>query len=236
MNLLLVEPSQIEADGKLRVMGRQHTHIVNTLRSKVGDALTIGQRNGNIGTGKIISIDGEQTVIDACFDRTPPPPLPLKLIIALPRPKMLRRIIQSAVALGAKDIVFINSWKVEKSYWQSPWLKDSSLEENAILGLEQAKDTLMPRISLEPLFKPFVEDRLAEFSKDTRRLVAHPSGEEVCPVGLNAPCTLAIGPEGGFTPYEIDKLGEQGFECVTMGPRILRVETAVTALVSRLFS
>ena len=129
----------------------------------------------------------------------------------------------------------INSWRVEKSYWQTPTLSETSLRENCILGLEQAGDTIMPKIELRHFFKPFVEDELAGISKNTKKLTAHPVADKICPRILKEQVTLAIGPEGGFIPYEIEKLEEQGFETVTFGERILRVEQAVAVLLGRLF-
>ena len=143
--------------------------------------------------------------------------------------------IPAGIAMGVSRIVLMNSYRVEKSFWASPELSGESLQAQLILGLEQAKDTVLPEIIKEPLFKPFVEDRLPSLSANTLRLVAHPIAEQSCPRALNQPVTLAIGCEGGFIPYEIDLLTQQGFISVELGERILRVETAVTALIARLF-
>jgi|TARA_B110000459_G_C16312713_1_gene359937 RsmE family RNA methyltransferase len=137
--------------------------------------------------------------------------------------------------MGVKKIYLINSSRVEKSFWQSPFLKPEALEEQLILGLEQARDTVMPEIFLRKLFKPFVEDELGEIVAGSKALVAHPIAAAACPVDSQSPITLAIGPEGGFIPYEVEKLIEVGFQSVHLGPRILRVENAVPALISRLF-
>jgi RsmE family RNA methyltransferase len=94
---------------------------------------------------------------------------------------------------------------------------------------------LLPEIHLQPLFKPFVEDDLTEIIANTEALVAHPITEHRCPVNINSPTSLAIGPEGGFITYEIAKLNEVGFTSVHLGSRILRVENAVPALIARLF-
>jgi RsmE family RNA methyltransferase len=124
---------------------------------------------------------------------------------------------------------------VEKSYWQSPVLDSDALQEQLVLGLEQARDTMLPEALLRPLFKPFVEDELPGLIKGSLPLVAHPVASVLCPRDVKSAVTLAIGPEGGFIPYEIEKLVACGFTVVQMGERILSVETAVPALISRLY-
>ena len=148
---------------------------------------------------------------------------------------MLRRVLSSAASLGVKSIFLINSYRVDKSYWQSPFLSDENIRHQLILGLEQARDTKLPEVCLRPRFKPFVEDELPQIVKDAAALVAHPGAAEQCPRDVAGPVVLAIGPEGGLVQYEIDNLVSCGFRPVTLGPRILRVETAVPCLISRLF-
>jgi RsmE family RNA methyltransferase len=137
--------------------------------------------------------------------------------------------------MGVKKICLIHAYRVEKSFWSSPFLDETSIRDQLILGLEQACDTIMPEILLWPLFKPFVEDELPGIMTGTLSLVAHPEAAMECPRNVSENVTLAIGPEGGFIQYEIDKLTECGFQAVSMGERILRVEAAVPALLSRLF-
>jgi 16S rRNA (uracil1498-N3)-methyltransferase len=170
------------------------------------------------------------------LDHDPPPPLPLTLILALPRPKVLNRVIAGAVSLGIKHIVLINAWRVEKSYWSSPRLSAENLQTQSILGLEQARDTVLPSIATRRLFRPFVEDELPALARGTCALVAHPHARQTCPRHLRQPVTLVIGPEGGFIDKEIASLEKAGFTSVTIGGRILPVETAVAFLAARLFS
>lgn len=113
-----------------------------------------------------------------------------------------------------KDIWLINSYKVEKSFWQTPWLSDDNLRENLTLGLEQARDTVMPQVHIRKLFKPFVEDELPALLAGKRALVAHPGTDQPCPTHMDQPTALCIGPEGGFTPYEVGKLEEAGCDPV----------------------
>ncbi|KZX75369.1 16S rRNA (uracil(1498)-N(3))-methyltransferase [Oleiphilus sp. HI0009] len=237
MNLLLLSPNNIIDESTAVIKGRQLEHIHKTLRAKTGDTLSVGIENGLIGKGTLTELNQVQAKLTFRCTKQAPAPLPIKLVLALPRPKMLRRIIQTAVTMGVKDFTFINAWKVEKSYWQTPWLNEESLRENALIGLEQAKDTVMPVFKTRKLFKPFVEDELSDLAGNDLKLIAHPHTETPCPVQLDPkqPVTLAIGPEGGFTKYEVSKFYEQQFESVHLGDRILRTETAVPALLSRLY-
>lgn len=234
MNLLTLKSHQISGN-KATVTGRQLEHLLRVNKASVETSVRVGELNGLMGTGIIKQIDDNSALLEIVLDTPPPPPLPLTLVMALPRPKMLRRTLQSITSMGVKTLYLINSARVEKSFWQTPFLLESAVEKELLLGLEQSRDTMLPTVHLRKLFKPFVEDELGELIADTCALVAHPSGSAPCPIGIEKPTTLIVGPEGGFVPYEIEKLKEMGVEAVTIGPRILRVETAVPALISRLF-
>jgi RsmE family RNA methyltransferase len=236
MNLILLFEEDFDDSGKtVSLSGRRWEHITKVHRASPGDELTVGLLNGKVGTGRISSIDGSSLTMSVELNSEAPPPLPLTLLLAMPRPKMLKRILQSVTAMGVKRIYLINAWRVEKSFWESPVLKEEMLREQMILGLEQAKDTILPEVHIRKFFKPFVEDELPEIAKDTLPLVAHPIASEPCPRGLADAVTLAVGPEGGFIPYEVERLEGAGFMAVHMGERILRVETAIPALLARLY-
>lgn len=235
MNLIILFPEDFTEATRVTLTGRRHAHIQQVHRAAPGDRLKVGLLDGAIGRGQVLAIDDNRVELEVTLQQSAPAPLPLTVILALPRPKMLKRIIEHVTTLGAKRIYLVNAYRVEKSYWQSPWLQPEKLRELCLLGLEQAVDTRMPTIELRKRFKPFVEDELDEIAADSRRLVAHPVTDSPCPVDMDEPVTLAVGPEGGFIPYEVEKLQEQGFEGVHLGPRILRVETALPVLLGRLF-
>lgn len=235
MNLILVYPKDFINDTQVTLSDHRFLHIKNVHRASINDTLSVGLINDKIGIGTVDSINDTTVTLTLALTSNPPPPLTLTLIIALPRPKMLKRILQTCATMGVKEIILINSYRVEKSYWQTPLLSDEKIQEQLLLGLEQAKDTHMPLVSIKPRFKPFVEDELPALCHNKRALVAHPYTETRCPHSIEESTLLVIGPEGGFIPYEIEKLNAAGCQSVHLGERILRVETAVPALLAKLF-
>ena len=187
-----------------------------------------------MGFGRIIDFNDSFIELElGPLNDEPPTPNDVTLIIALPRPKMLKRILREATTLGIKQFYIINTFKVDKSYWSSPVLETENLKRFLLEGLEQCIDTQLPVIHFKRFFKPFVEDDLPTLSSGKKGYVAHPSDVESCPAAFASPTIISIGPEGGFIDYEIEKFTEAGFECISLGKRILKVETAIPVLVGR---
>ncbi len=235
MNLLLLEEADFVAPDRAVLQGRRLKHLHEVHRAEAGDQLRVGSLGGLMGRGTLLALEEQHAELQVELDQPPPAKLPLTLLLALPRPKMLKRVLQTVAAMGVPRLVLLNSYRVEKSFWQTPFLDPGAIREQLILGLEQARDTVLPEVIIEKRFKPFVEDRLPVIAAGTLGLVGHPGDYSACPRALSEPVTLAIGPEGGWIPYEVEKLGEAGLAPVQLGERILRVETAVTALLARLF-
>lgn len=235
MNLLLLEEADFISADRVVLRDRRLKHMQEVHRSQVGDSLRVGRVGGLLGSAELLRLEPREAELSVNFDREPPAKLPLTLILALPRPKMLRRVFQTVATMGVPRVILVNSYRVEKSFWQTPFLTPASIRENLILGLEQARDSVLPEIVIEKRFKPFVEDRLPAIAQDTLGLVGHPGDFPACPRAVEQPVTLAIGPEGGWIPYEVELLRASGLNPVQLGERILRVETAVTALLARLF-
>lgn len=235
MNIIIISQKDFINTHTVQLNDYRFEHIQHVHRATINDVLSVGLLNGNIGKGRITNISDESVSLHIECHQAPPPPLPLTLIVALPRPKMIKRILQTCATMGVKKIIFMNSYRVEKSYWQTPLLQPDKIQEQLILGLEQGKDTVLPEVTLEQRFKPFVEDRLPALCKDTLALVAHPNSDKHCPHNISTPTTLVIGPEGGFIPYEVEKLNQAGCETIHLGQRILRVETAIPVLLAKLF-
>ena len=235
MNLVLLDKKDFVDHETVALKGRRLTHLLSVNRVRERDSLVCGLLNGKIGTGTITKQTEDFLEMRIELNQDPPKPLPLTLVLALPRPKMLKRIIEAVTTLGVKHIHLINSWRVEKTYWQSPLLEIEELRKYMFLGLEQGRDTILPRISLHRFFTKFVTEDLPSISNDSLKIAAHPKAGRICPSGVNTETTLIIGPEGGFIDIEMETLTKQGFLSCHIGPRILRVETAVTFLIARLF-
>ena len=235
VNLLLFSDADRGADGLLQITGARLQHLLQVHGKSSGESVRVGEIGGNMGLGEILAIDAEKAVMRVDLDQAPPAKLPLTLVLALPRPKMLRRILRAAAEFGVPELHLIHSFRVEKSYWQTPVLHANTVRDYLLQGLEQSRDTVLPEVRYHKRFKPFVEDRLPALLANRRALLAHPGEHPACPRGGTEPTTLVIGPEGGFIPYEVEKLQNAGCAPVSLGPRILRVENAVTSLLGRLF-
>ncbi|WP_095092506.1 16S rRNA (uracil(1498)-N(3))-methyltransferase [Pseudomonas sp. Irchel 3A5] len=235
MNLLLLEDADFVAADRVVLRDRRLKHMQEVHRAEVGDSLRVGRIGGLLGSAELLRLEAHEAELRITLDSAPPAKLPLTLLLALPRPKMLRRVFQTVATMGVPKVILLNSYRVEKSFWQTPFLEPHAIREQLILGLEQARDSVLPEIIMEKRFKPFVEDRLPQLAQGTLGLVGHPGNFPACPRAVTGQVTLAIGPEGGWIPYEVDLLNKAGLQPVQLGERILRVETAVTALLARLF-
>ncbi|WP_049721839.1 16S rRNA (uracil(1498)-N(3))-methyltransferase [Gilvimarinus polysaccharolyticus] len=235
MNLILLFADDFDSHGFAVLRDpRRIEHICQVHRAKLGDTLRVGQVDGLMGNGKIVQLQSQQITLELNLTEPPPPPSNIHLILALPRPPMLKRTLQTIATLGVKQLTLLQSARVEKSYWQSPQLQPQKIHSELLLGLEQGCDTQFPVIHTAKRFRPFVEDQLPELIRDHDAILAHPYVDAPCPTTTSRPTLLAIGPEGGFIDNEINMLTKAGFKGVTLGRRIMRVETVVPYLLGHL--
>lgn len=237
MNLILLDQAEPSSAQTVLCDPAQIQHIHQVLQLGIGDHLKVGQKHGNIGTAVINEVRSDQIILtDMVLTTAPPAKLDLTVILALPRPKVLRRLIMDMTAIGVRDIVLVNSYRTDKSYWQSPML--TRLDEFVHEGLQQGMDTVPPNIYLKKRFKPFVEDELSLWAQAQQAVVAHPYAATSFSDWSDRnglPQILCIGAEGGWIEYEIELLHNNGCHSVNLGDRILRTEAAVNALCGRYF-
>ena len=239
MNLLLLESHEITADNTVILSDRSSEHIIRILACKPGDTVRVGVINGPVGTGEIVSIKNTEVTLRFTPELPPSEQPPLDLILGLVRPIMLKKILAQAASLGVGRIFLINANRVEKSFFSASLLKNERYRSYLIEGLEQAKVTYLPQVSIHQRFRPFVEDFVPTIAKSySRLLLAHPEASEalkqVTGTEISGRTLLAVGPEGGWVDFEIEKFLGQSFVPVSLGDRILRTDTAVVALLSQL--
>ena len=240
MNRILFEKSEI-TDGVAEFSGERAAHIVEVLHSEVGDTVKTGELDSKIGTGvvkKIESVeskDGKSYVIRLELSHTGESLQPwADLILAPPRPRVFKRLLPQLAAMGVGDIVLVGAKKVEKAFWGATVLKEENYRPLLVDGLMQSGTTIVPRLELRRNFVRFIREELDSRYPDSTRIVAHPYNAEPIGEPPQGRLLIAIGPEGGWTEEEVELLKSKGFQCRSLGGRILRTDTATVALLAKL--
>ena len=236
MNLLLLEPGEI-AGNETVLTGRRAEHLLRVLGVVPGDTVRVGVVGGRRGSGRVLAAAAGAVRLAVSLEREPAADLHLELILALPRPIMLQRILKQGTVLGVRRFHLIRSRRVEKSFFHSQVLEPGKMSALLLEGMEQAMVTRLPEVTLHHQFRPFVEEVLPTLTG--RGLIAHPGVSDTLttlPVGHDPgePLLLAVGPEGGWSEYELQRFVDAGFHPFSMGERILHVDTAVVALLAQL--
>lgn len=240
MNIILIEKNEL-TDGRVVLSDHRARHIVKVLKSRIGDSLRVGVVDGDMGEGTVVTITSKYPfVVDLTVqltDQTVSAPT-IDLLLALPRPIMLKRILSQVTALGVGRICLVNANRVEKSFWDAGILEEKEYRPHLIHGLEQAVDTRLPQIHICRHFRPFVEDHLPELATQySHLLLAHPFAGQRLAHGLTGNqerILYAVGPEGGWVDFEVEKFLDAGMRPFSMGTRILKVDTAVVAIHGRI--
>lgn len=224
MNLILLEEPQRVRGDLYRLDGTQAKHVREVLRSKPGDILEVGLLEGPFGKGHVVSVDATSALLECTFESRLPERGTFDVALAVPRPKMLRRILFAAAEIGVDELVLFRSWRVEKSYLESQALTSEACLPHLLEGLMQGRGTRLPRVSFAATFRELLHQRLP--SLKAPKYVLHPGDAPWLRASGGGAGTLVLGPEGGLIPREVESLVDAGCSLATLGPRILRVETA----------
>lgn len=244
MNLLILRDSDRLSGNLFRIGDDRARHIREVLRLEPGDSLEAGLLNGPVGKGSIEELNERSVTIRCEFESEPRPFSPaIDLICALPRQQTLKKVLWTAGTMGIRTLHLIRAYRVEKSYFNTHLLRPENYEPFLIEGLSQGKRTLLPRVVVHPLFKPFFEDTWpaleAEEPPPALKLLPDPDAGEMLDAaldhseGIRERIVIAIGPEGGWIPFEVETIKRAGFIPFRLGPWILRVETAVAATLAQ---
>jgi RsmE family RNA methyltransferase len=236
MNLVLLEPHEVDGHGGVRLSGERARHLTAVLHVVPGQLVRLGQLDGPHGVGTVTAVDGADVLLECQWEEAVPPRPQVDLLLALPRPKVLRRLWSQIAALGVGHVILTNAARVERHYFDAHVLEPATYHPLLVEGLQQARDTRLPVVSVHRRFRPLVEDDLATLFPAGRRLVGHPGETRSTGHALDGDAAsrvlLAVGPEGGWSEFELDLLARHGFSRVGMGARPLRSDTATIALLS----
>ena len=221
-------------DGVATCSDARAEHILAVLHGEVGQTLKTGELDGRIGTGEIVSIEGRTVAVKVSHTEESLRPW-CDLVLAPPRPRVMKRLLPQLASLGVGTIVLVGAKKVEKDFWGATLLKEENYRPLLVDGLMQAGTSVVPRIETRRNFRRFVGDELDSLFPTANRVVGHPGGAPNAPAQKPGRLLLAVGPEGGWTDDEVSLLESHGFSRYSLGSRILRTDTALVALLARLW-
>jgi 16S rRNA (uracil1498-N3)-methyltransferase len=236
VNLILLEPNEIDPDGQARLHDHRAHHIINVLKALPGSQVRVGVIDGGQGVGTVIDRAPDGVTLQCTIEPGDAAQAPVDLLLALPRPKVLRRLWAQIAALGAGRIIVTNAEKVERNYFDTHVLTEACYRPLLVEGLQQARDTRLPVVSIHRQFRVLIEDHLDALFPAGLRLVADPVSDSplvhVVRKTAHSRVLIAIGPEGGWNAFERQLLARHGFETVGIGRRALRTDTATIALLA----
>ncbi|MFC1475171.1 16S rRNA (uracil(1498)-N(3))-methyltransferase [Candidatus Zixiibacteriota bacterium] len=242
MNLIILKEQDKLSGDTYILKDNRAEHIRTILKLSVDDKIEIGILNGSVGKAVIDKISETGIRLKITDLSNPPQVSPIiDLICALPRPQTLKKILFTSAMMNVRQLHLVRANRVEKSYYQSPLLEKNNYEPFLLEGLAQGKFTRIPEVVVHQKFKPFFEDTLIELEsklskKRSIKLLPDLGAGYKLPNFLNKEIDhlfIAIGPEGGWVPFEIEIMKKKGFQCINLGPWTLRVEHAVTAVLAQ---
>ena len=204
-------------------------HLLKVLRKKEGDEIILFDGKGNSCLGVISSLNKSQLELEIIelFDKTLRSGIKISLGQSLIKSDPLNFIIQKATELGVASFYPLIT---DRSVIKLKMTKNRALKWSLIArgACEQCGENWLPIIE-----SPMKLDKWAEVEKSKIKIVLYPhANNKISDLDYKDSVSLAIGPEGDFTEYEVDSLIEKGFIPVTIGQRILRAETAAISAIS----
>jgi RsmE family RNA methyltransferase len=235
VNLIIIEPDEVR-DGLATLYDTRAKHILGVLKAAPGTQIRIGLLNGPFGLGTVVARDDQSVTLHCDFEPQPPPRPVVDLLLALPRPKVMHRLWAQLSALGVGRIMLTNAERVERNYFDTHVLVDDVYTPLLLEGLQQARDTHLPIVTIHRQLKVLVEDQLDALCPSGIRLVAHPGAQQSIAEGITTAvgdrALVAVGPEGGWNDFELQLFQQHRFQPVGLGARTLRVDTACLAVLT----
>ena len=205
------------------------SHLARVLRVRSGDELTLFSGDGREFHGSVDSVRGSRVTaaVGGSADVDRESSFTVTLVQCVPRGDRMDFIVQKATELGVARIVPVLSQRsvVRLDAGQAE-SKAAHWRAVAVSACEQCGRNRIPVLEAAV---PLV-NYLGSSTGNSIRLVLEPESDaNPAPPDLEGGAEIAIGPEGGFAPEELDAFRIAGFRCMQLGPRILRTETAAIA-------
>ena len=237
MHKFFVTPNNIIGQ-KAIIQGDDVKHIYKVLRLDVGDKILINNSQGQEYLGRISDVNKNSVTVDLLetLDQNAESNIQIDLYQGLPKSSKMDYIVQKATELGVNSIIPIITERVVVKSELGEFKKTDRWKRIALEACKQCKRTIIPEVK-----GPITFDELLEGLKDYDLIVVPYENKEH--YGIKKMCqgikdevktvAIVIGPEGGFEEEEIRAMECKGAHIVTLGPRILRTETAgiVTAAI-----
>ncbi len=237
MNLLLIAREELSHRGEVLLSDERARHLLDVLGVAPGRFVRVGVLGGAKGRAEVLYADDESVRLRCDLSLEPPPRPRVDLLLALPRPKVLKRLYAPLATLGVGRIYLSNAKRVERFYFDSHAVRPEVYRPRLIEGLSQARDTHLPEVQVHRFLRKLVEDVIEADHPYDKRIIADPTYakspiQTLAGLAPDRRVLLALGPEGGWDPYERELLQRYAFTGVGLGPRTLRTDTAVIALLS----
>jgi 16S rRNA (uracil1498-N3)-methyltransferase len=226
-------PGLADAAAWVRLPPGESRHAARVLRLAAGAAVELFDGAGHAARGvlSVVRPDACDVAIDPVFLH--PRPAGLRLRVALPRGAKQDWIVEKAVELGARELLFFESARsVARLPADAPALRRrrDRWREQALAAAKQSGNDWPPDLASQSgLETALAADAGAPvwFAGWAPDAVVPREGFGHAGPGMSP--ALYIGPEGGWSAEEMSLFGARGIRCLSLGPRVLRVETAVAA-------
>jgi 16S rRNA (uracil1498-N3)-methyltransferase len=237
-----MRPTRVHVDASLTpgehttLEGDAANHIAKVLRARVGDTLTLFDGRGGEYNARITEFKGAR-VIAQIGEHRPierESRLAIALLQGIARGDRMDTIVQKATELGVTRIVPVMTERsVVKIVRDSAHRKHAHWRAIAIAACEQCGRNRLPEVAQPQTLADAV--RASTLTSRLRLMLSPGASATLLAAATDATSiALLIGPEGGLTPLEVEIAGRAGFSACSVGPRILRTETASLAALAAL--
>jgi 16S rRNA (uracil1498-N3)-methyltransferase len=223
--------------------GSEAHHLLHVMRAVVGTSVTLFDGSGAEFDAVVESVRRAEATLRIVERREVDRELPAPLIIGVSLPKGDRQkwLVEKLTELGVTELAPLIT---ERGVAQPTDSAIERLSRSAIEAAKQCGRNRLMRIAAPQNWSAWITNEWLGSSRPSpgdgalerpaawRRLIAHPNGKPISETDLcsSLPTQLAIGPEGGLTETEVAAAIAAGWQSVSLGPRVLRVETAAIGL------